>query len=101
MGYYETNNEYNFDGLDFSEYDAYEEGSKQEGIHREKGAAVEDIALTYIEDAVIMGDAGPTLYRLIHAVVDYTLEHKGWLPAPALVEVANELKRIGLEHVDK
>lgn len=98
---YNLNNEYDFSSVKEEDYSDWDEGSKFEAMFRDRGAIVHEVALSYIEDAVATGDAGPTLSELIFAVVDYTYKQKGWLPAGALVSIGNELKEIGLAHVDK
>lgn len=84
-------NEYDFSSIDFDEFAEYDAGSRNEMELRAKGAVIYDSMLTYLEDAVRTGDAGPTFMDIVVELVALTKHHKGFLPTLAMLDAMNYL----------
>lgn len=82
-------NEYDFSSIDFNEFEEYDEGSRFELEFRAKGAVIYDSMLTYLEDAVRTGDAGPTFMDIVVELVELTKHHKGFMPTMAMLGAMN------------
>lgn len=82
-------NEYDFSSINFKEFDDYDEGSRNEMIVRASGSVIYDYMITYLEDAVRTGDAGPTFMDIVVELVALTKHHKGFLPTLAMRDAMN------------
>ena len=82
-------NEYDFSSIDFDEFKDYDDGSRFEAESRAKGAVIYEYMITYLEDAVRTGDAGPTFMDIVVELVELTKHHKGFMPTLAMLDAMN------------